>query len=30
MLDKYNGLDPPNIKLRAAVGFDATDFFVTG
>ncbi|KAI9892601.1 MAG: hypothetical protein M1814_001294 [Vezdaea aestivalis] len=30
MLDKYTGLDPPGIKLRAAQGFDATDFFVTG
>ncbi|KAI9837862.1 MAG: hypothetical protein M1819_006796, partial [Sarea resinae] len=30
MLDKYSGLDPPGIKLRAAQGFDATDFFVTG
>ena len=30
MLDKVTGLDPPGIKLRAAQGFDATDFFVTG
>ncbi|KAI5466493.1 Lecithin:cholesterol acyltransferase-domain-containing protein [Mariannaea sp. PMI_226] len=30
MLDKRTGLDPPNVKLRAAQGFDATDFFVTG
>ncbi|KAI9886560.1 MAG: Condensin complex subunit [Watsoniomyces obsoletus] len=30
MLDKETGLDPPGIKLRAAQGFDATDFFVTG
>jgi phospholipid:diacylglycerol acyltransferase len=30
MLDKITGLDPPGIKLRAAMGFDATDFFVTG
>lgn len=30
MLDKNTGLDPPNIKLRAAQGFDATDFFITG
>ncbi|KAH6890954.1 Lecithin:cholesterol acyltransferase-domain-containing protein [Thelonectria olida] len=30
MLDKQTGLDPPNLKLRAAQGFDATDFFVTG
>ncbi|OJD37116.1 phospholipid:diacylglycerol acyltransferase [Diplodia corticola] len=31
MLDKDSGLDPPGgIKLRAAQGFDATDFFITG
>ncbi|KAK2779886.1 hypothetical protein FQN52_002366 [Onygenales sp. PD_12] len=30
MLDKFTGLDPPGIKLRAAQGFDATDFFITG
>ena len=31
MLDKSTGLDPPNgIKLRAAQGFDASDFFITG
>jgi phospholipid:diacylglycerol acyltransferase len=30
MLDKKTGLDPPGIKLRAAQGFDATDFFITG
>jgi len=30
MLDKMTGLDPPSIKLRAAQGFDATDFFITG
>ncbi|KFY47513.1 hypothetical protein V496_10604 [Pseudogymnoascus sp. VKM F-4515 (FW-2607)] len=30
MLDKYTGLDPPGIKVRAAQGFDATDFFITG
>ena len=30
MLDKYTGLDPPDIKLRAAQGFDAADFFITG
>ncbi|KAI9791480.1 MAG: hypothetical protein M1816_003824 [Peltula sp. TS41687] len=30
MLDKITGLDPPGIKLRAAQGFEATDFFVTG
>lgn len=25
MLDKATGLDPPNVKLRAAQGFDAAD-----
>ncbi|KAH8592368.1 Lecithin:cholesterol acyltransferase-domain-containing protein [Bisporella sp. PMI_857] len=30
MLDKHTGLDPKNIKLRAAQGFDAADFFITG
>ncbi|KAH0565318.1 hypothetical protein GP486_001279 [Trichoglossum hirsutum] len=30
VLDKSTGLDPPGIKLRAAQGFDAADFFVTG
>lgn len=30
MLDRTTGLDPPGIKLRAAQGFDATDFFITG
>jgi phospholipid:diacylglycerol acyltransferase len=30
MLDKDTGLDPPGIKLRAAQGFDAADFFITG
>ncbi|TPX09597.1 uncharacterized protein E0L32_009198 [Thyridium curvatum] len=30
MLDKKTGLDPPDAKLRAAQGFDATDFFITG
>ena len=30
MLDKTTGLDPPGVKLRAAQGFDATDFFITG
>jgi phospholipid:diacylglycerol acyltransferase len=30
MLDPITGLDPPSIKLRAAQGFDATDFFITG
>ncbi|KAJ6260680.1 hypothetical protein Dda_4907 [Drechslerella dactyloides] len=30
MLNKTTGMDPEGIKLRAAQGFDATDFFVTG
>jgi phospholipid:diacylglycerol acyltransferase len=30
MLDKTTGLDPEGIKLRAAQGFDAADFFITG
>lgn len=30
MLDEETGLDPPGIKLRAAQGFDAADFFITG
>lgn len=30
VLDKVTGLDPPGIKLRAAQGFDAADFFITG
>ncbi|KAL6877269.1 LACT domain-containing protein [Trichoderma longibrachiatum] len=30
MLDQRTGLDPPHVKLRAAQGFDATDFFITG
>ncbi|KAL7951196.1 LACT domain-containing protein [Trichoderma barbatum] len=30
MLDKRTGLDPPMVKLRAAQGFDAADFFITG
>lgn len=30
MLDKQTGMDPPGIKLRAAQGFDAADFFITG
>lgn len=30
MLDPQSGLDPPNFKLRAASGFEAADFFVTG
>lgn len=29
-LDPETGLDPPNIKLRASMGFDAADFFVAG
>ena len=30
MLDKETGLDPPGVKLRAAQGFNAADFFITG
>ena len=30
MLDPDTGLDPPGVKLRAAQGFDAADFFITG
>ena len=30
MLDESTGLDPAGIKLRAAQGFDAADFFITG
>ena len=30
MLETATGLDPPHVKLRAAQGFDATDFFITG
>ena len=30
VLDKLTGLDPPGMKLRAAQGFDAADFFITG
>jgi phospholipid:diacylglycerol acyltransferase len=30
VLDTKTGLDPPGVKLRAAQGFDATDFFITG
>ncbi|PHH52534.1 Phospholipid:diacylglycerol acyltransferase, partial [Ceratocystis fimbriata CBS 114723] len=30
MLDTKTGLDPPDIKIRAAQGFDAADFFITG
>ncbi|KAJ1798153.1 phospholipid:diacylglycerol acyltransferase [Coemansia sp. RSA 2399] len=30
MLDKKTGLDPEGIKLRAAQGLDAADYFITG
>ncbi|CDK27017.1 unnamed protein product [Kuraishia capsulata CBS 1993] len=30
MLDPETGLDPPGIRLRAAQGFDAADYFMTG
>jgi phospholipid:diacylglycerol acyltransferase len=30
MLDTKTGLDPEGIKMRAAQGFDATDYFITG
>lgn len=30
MLDTETGLDPPNIRVRAAQGFEAADFFVAG
>ncbi|KJR79882.1 phospholipid:diacylglycerol acyltransferase [Sporothrix schenckii 1099-18] len=30
MLDKKTGLDPAGYRMRAAQGFDATDFFITG
>jgi phospholipid:diacylglycerol acyltransferase len=30
MLDPITGLDPPGITLRAAQGFEAADFFITG
>lgn len=30
MLDPETGMDPPGVKLRAAQGFDAADFFITG
>lgn len=30
MLDPKTGLDPPGIKLRAAQGFEAADFFMAG
>ncbi|KAI5955688.1 LRO1 [Candida jiufengensis] len=29
-LDEETGLDPPNIKIRAAQGFEAADFFMAG
>lgn len=29
-LDPVTGLDPPDVKLRAAQGFDASDWFITG
>lgn len=29
-LDPETGLDPPGIKLRASLGFDAADFFMAG
>jgi phospholipid:diacylglycerol acyltransferase len=29
-LDPYTGLDPPGIKVRAAEGFDAASYFVSG
>ncbi|CAK7893036.1 phospholipid:diacylglycerol acyltransferase [[Candida] anglica] len=30
MLDEETGLDPPGIKIRAAQGFEAADFFLAG
>ncbi|ODV80754.1 LACT-domain-containing protein [Suhomyces tanzawaensis NRRL Y-17324] len=30
MLDPNTGLDPPNVRLRAAQGFEAADFFMAG
>lgn len=30
MLDPDTGLDPPHFKVRAAQGFEAADFFITG
>lgn len=30
MLDKETGLDPPGIRLRAAQGMEAADFFMSG
>ncbi|CCK69812.1 phospholipid:diacylglycerol acyltransferase KNAG_0D00600 [Huiozyma naganishii CBS 8797] len=29
-LDPKTGLDPPNVRLRAAQGFEASDFFIAG
>jgi phospholipid:diacylglycerol acyltransferase len=29
-LDPVTGLDPPGIKIRAAQGLDAADYFITG
>jgi len=29
-LDPSSGLDPPSIRLRAAAGFGAADYFVSG
>ncbi|KAI9594975.1 Lecithin:cholesterol acyltransferase-domain-containing protein [Syncephalis fuscata] len=30
LLDPETGLDPPNVKLRAAQGLDAADYFIAG
>ena len=30
MLDPETGLDPPNFTLRAAQGFESTDYFIAG
>ncbi|KAG7661385.1 LRO1 [[Candida] subhashii] len=30
MLDEETGLDPPDVKLRAAQGFESSDFFMAG
>ncbi|KAF2863037.1 Phospholipid:diacylglycerol acyltransferase [Piedraia hortae CBS 480.64] len=30
MLDEETGMDPPGVKLRAAQGFDSSDFFFPG
>lgn len=29
-LDPDTGLDPPGVKVRAAQGFDAASYFITG